>query len=220
MRMSTSNFLRAGRLAVRLPAVKKSGAKCPWWVWLLVASLAPLVTVNLAVAVCGRTVVFPLSPFYLRQKTHALAVYLKHRSVCVWSGHEPLDQLLAASERRHKLPRHLLEALVMVESGKQTHRISRTGAMGPAQLMPATAQDMQVVDPFDPEDNLNGGARYLAWLIKRYHKVPLALAAYNAGPGNVKGHVPKIGETQEYVRRVLLAYSDLREPAATRVAKR
>lgn len=92
--------------------------------------------------------------------------------------------------------------------------------MGPAQLMPGTAADMHVVDPFDPQSNLNGGARYLAWLLKRYHKVPLALAAYNAGPGNVKDKIPSIGETQIYVRRVLGVYGELNAPSVTRIAAR
>lgn len=188
--------------------------------WVLLVAVAPLAILNLTVAVCGRSVVFPLSPFFLKEKAHALSVYFQHRSKCIFKGHEPLDLLIAQTERRHKLPKHLLQALVTIESGKQIHRISPTGAMGPAQLMPATAQDMQVVDPFDPQANLNGGARYLAWLIKRYHKLPLALAAYNAGPGNVKDKIPNFGETEAYVRRVLSIYNELNLPAVKLVANR
>jgi hypothetical protein len=186
----------------------------------VLVAVAPLAILNLTVAVCGRSVVFPLSPFFLKEKSHALSVYFQHRSKCIFEGHAPLDLLIAQTEKRHKLPTNLLSALVTIESGKQVHRISPTGAMGPAQLMPATAHDMQVDDPFDPQANLNGGARYLAWLIKRYHKLPLALAAYNAGPGNVKDKIPNIGETEAYVRRVLATYNDLNLPAVKLVANR
>jgi hypothetical protein len=200
--------------------VAKSKARSPRWVWVVLVAVAPLAILNLTVAICGRSVVFPLSPFFLKEKAHALSVYFQHRSKCIFEGHEPLDRLITQTERRHKLPANLLTAVITIESGKQVHRISPTGAMGPAQLMPATAKDMQVDDPFDPQANLNGGARYLAWLIKRYHKLPLALAAYNAGPGNVKDKIPNIGETEAYVRRVLATYNDLNLPAVKLVANR
>lgn len=184
--------------------------------WVLALVLAPLVTLNLLVATLGRTVVFPLSPYFLREKSHALIAYAQHRSRCLFVGHEPLSPLLARLEARHKLPRHLLTAVVTVESNLQVHRISSTGAMGPAQLMPGTAKDMKVDDPFDPEANLGGGARYLAWLLARYRKLPLAVAAYNAGPGHVKDRIPEIGETQIYVKRVMATYESLRSQDAPR----
>lgn len=180
--------------------------------------MAPLVLLNLAVATCGRTVVFPLSPFFLREKAQALAAYARHRLACVMVGHPPLDELFAGIERRHRLPRHLLAAVVTVESGKMVHRISPTGAMGPAQLMPATAKDLKVLDPFDPEASLDGGARYLAWLLRRYQELPLAVAAYNAGPGNVKTHIPRNGETEHYVRKVLDVHAQLRRAARPTLA--
>lgn len=189
---------------------RRKHKRLPLWVWGIAVVLAPLVALNLLVSACGRTVVFPLSPLFLKDKAHALAVYVRHRVNCVGVGHEPLDPLILRIERRYKLPRYLLEAVVMVESGKQVHRISPTGAMGPTQLMPGTARDLRVGDPFNPEANIDGGARYLAWLLRRYRKLPLAVAAYNAGPGNVTTHVPHNGETEHYVERVLSVQAQLR----------
>jgi soluble lytic murein transglycosylase-like protein len=78
--------------------------------------------------------------------------------------------------------------------------------MGPAQLVPGTAAQLGVKDPFDPAEAIDGGARYLAQLLQRTGRVDLAVAAYNAGPGAVQGQVPKNGETEVYVAKVLRAF--------------
>jgi len=79
------------------------------------------------------------------------------------------------------------------------------------QLMPATARDLQVADPFDPQDNITGGTKYLRFLLDSYRwDVELSLAAYNAGPGKVKKSVPNIDETKRYVAKVLESYQDYR----------
>jgi len=99
-----------------------------------------------------------------------------------------------------------LAALVQEESGFDPNARSRAGAMGLTQLMPATAAALGVSDPWNPAENLDAGAAYLAGLIDRYGgNVPLALAAYNAGPGAVAewGGIPPYPETQRYVRNVL-----------------
>ena len=154
----------------------------------------------------------PLSPFFLEQKAHALGAYAKHRPACLVFGHPALEPLIDAAERRHRLPRGLLHALVEVESEKRVHRISPAGAMGPGQLMPGTARQLDVEDPFDPEAALDGSARYLAEQLRRFPSLPLAIAAYNAGPGNVGARVPRNGETELYVAKVLRAYARLRPP--------
>lgn len=104
----------------------------------------------------------------------------------------------------------LLAAMVWQESRFQADAVSKSGAVGLAQLMPATAAGLDV-DPWDAQQNLDGGARYLAWTIKEFGSVELGLAAYNAGPGRVReaGGIPNISETQAYVPRVLDYYRQL-----------
>ena len=79
------------------------------------------------------------------------------------------------------------------------------------QLMPATARDLQVADPFDPQANITGGTKYLRYLLDSYKgDVELSLAAYNAGPGNVKNAIPNFPETRTYVAKVLDNYQSYR----------
>lgn len=172
--------------------------------------VSPLAVFNLAVALLGGSLVFPLSPFFLEEKYAALKAYGAHRKGCLFRSHGPWERLIEKAERRHGLPQGLLAALIEVESGTRVHRISAAGAMGPGQLMPATAADLRVTDPFSPEQSIEGSARYLARQLRRFESVPLALAAYNAGPGNVKGTVPRNGETEFYVAKVLKEYESRR----------
>jgi soluble lytic murein transglycosylase-like protein len=120
-----------------------------------------------------------------------------------------LAVLATAAARRHKLDPALVLALVQVESAFQPRAVSPKGARGLTQLMPGTARELGVKDAFDPEQNLDGGARYLRQLLTRYGgDLKRALAAYNAGPGAVDRHqgVPPYRETRQYVRRVLEKY--------------
>jgi soluble lytic murein transglycosylase-like protein len=169
--------------------------------------LIPICLLNLAVAWVGRSAVFPLSPFYLRYKFEALGAYAWHRPHCVFVEDEPLSaKLLASAEHKYQLPCGLLGAIVHVESGGKPHRISPAGAMGPLQLIPPTARALGVSDPFDPEESVDGAARYLHAQMAAFHSVRLAAAAYNAGPGAIVGHrVPQNGQTEIYVERVMQA---------------
>lgn len=99
----------------------------------------------------------------------------------------------------------LFVALVARESAFDPRAVSTAGAQGLAQLMPATAAELGVTDPFDPAENLDAGARYLAAQLQRFGDVALALAAYNAGPERVLSHhgVPPFAETRAYVAAVL-----------------
>ncbi len=112
----------------------------------------------------------------------------------------------------------LLRAVISVESAFDTRAVSRAGAQGLMQLQPATARRYGVVNPFDPAENLRGGARYLSDLLKRYNNnLVLALAAYNAGEDAVDRYgrqVPPYRETREYVPAVLKLYAKLRTEAA------
>jgi soluble lytic murein transglycosylase-like protein len=111
----------------------------------------------------------------------------------------------------------LFESVVAAESGFDPSVVSAAGAQGLTQLMPATARMLGVTDPLDPAQNLEGGARYLAQMIRQFDgNVRLALAAYNAGPGAVARHggVPPFRETRDYVERVLGRVKDLSGRAA------
>lgn len=110
---------------------------------------------------------------------------------------------------RHGVEPRLVAAIVDVESQFNVHARSRRGAEGLMQLMPATAADLEVDDPFDPRDNIDGGVRHLKRLMARFHNnLPLALAAYNAGEQAVIHYrgIPPYRETRQYVVRVLRRY--------------
>ena len=103
----------------------------------------------------------------------------------------------------------LIRAIIHAESAYQPDARSPKGAQGLMQLMPATAAELQVGDPFDPAENIEGGARYLSQLLAEFKgDLDLAAAAYNAGPNAVYkyGGIPPYDETQEYVRRVRILY--------------
>lgn len=110
-----------------------------------------------------------------------------------------------AAEAKYALPPGLLDALVWTESRYNPLAVSRVGAAGLGQLMPATARELGVANRFDPVANIDGAARYLRQMLDRFGVVHLALAAYNAGPGAVSkaGGIPRNGETPSYVREVL-----------------
>ena len=121
---------------------------------------------------------------------------------------QPLDALISQIARETGLDPKLLHALVIVESAYDPGAISPVGARGLTQLMPGTARELGVTDSFDIEQNLRGGARYLAIQIGRFGDLRLALAAYNSGPGRVArlGRVPDIAETHGYVRDAVDCY--------------
>src|SRR3977135_3730535 len=114
---------------------------------------------------------------------------------------------------------NLLRAVIVVESGFNSRAVSKRGAIGLMQLMPATATRFGVSNPYDPRENVHAGAQYLKFLIDRFGQdVRLALAAYNAGEGAVNrngGQIPPFAETMAYVPRVLKIYRMLREQRAT-----
>lgn len=116
---------------------------------------------------------------------------------------QSIDRIAAA----HGVDKALVRAVIHAESAFNPQARSRVGAQGLMQLMPQTAAELGVSNPFDPEQNIDGGVRYLAMLLKRYNKdIRLATAAYNAGPGAVQqyGGVPPYAETQAYVKRIAI----------------
>ena len=122
------------------------------------------------------------------------------------------DQLIRQAAQQHGISEGLIKAVMHTESGFNINARSPVGAQGLMQLMPATARRFKVSNAYDPQQNILGGAKYLSWLLKRFNgNTQLAVAAYNAGEGNVDkyGGVPPFRETQDYVRRVTSRYQNL-----------
>lgn len=142
----------------------------------------------------------------VRLQPQAIIVPGAPGSIPAYSGNYSGEylQLAAAAARRHGIPPNLFLRLVQQESGWNPRAVSNKGAIGLAQLMPATARYLGV-DPYDVDENLDGGARYLSEQFRKFGTWRLALAAYNAGPGAVEqyGDIPPYRETQDYVRIIL-----------------
>jgi soluble lytic murein transglycosylase-like protein len=124
------------------------------------------------------------------------------------------DHLITRASEKYRVDSALVKAVIKAESNFNHEAVSRKGARGLMQLMPATATSLQVQDSFHPENNIEGGVRYLRYLLTLFKgDLSLALAAYNAGEAAVAKHnynIPPYRETQTYVRRVLQYFSQYR----------
>ena len=128
-----------------------------------------------------------------------------------------LDQIFELASKRYHIPVSLLKAVAKAESNFNAKAESGAGAQGIMQLMPATAKSLGVTDPFDAEQNIMGGAKYLSQMLQKFDgNTEFSLAAYNAGPGNVLkyGGIPPFEETQNYVAKVM-GYCDNNFAAGT-----
>jgi len=150
---------------------------------------------------------FPLSVVRLPEKTQAVVLLGIHSVKHLWNDHcnDPSQYVMEAA-RQNGIPVSFALSIARTESNFRSHSISSTGAMGVMQLMPNTARENGVIDPFDPQENARGATNYLSTLWKRYRGNKLRIAAaYNAGPGRVsqKGALQIPRETQGYAKRVL-----------------
>lgn len=127
-------------------------------------------------------------------------------SSCPVTSPKELDPIFKRAADKYGIDEKLLKAVAKAESNFNSSVVSSAGAIGVMQLMPSTASSLGVTNPYDAEDNIMGGAKYLSRLLEKYDgNVSLALAAYNAGSGNVEkyGGIPPFKETQNYVHKIL-----------------
>lgn len=123
---------------------------------------------------------------------------------------EYLDKIFEKASKKYNVDVKLLKSVAKAESNFDPNSKSCAGAIGIMQLMPATAESLGVSNPYDPTENIMGGAKLLSQFLKKYNNdLPLTLAAYNAGPGNVSkyGGIPPFQETQNYVKKVINFYN-------------
>ena len=130
---------------------------------------------------------------------------------------QDIDNAIELAAERHNVDPNLVRAVIKVESNFNPNAVSRKGAMGLMQLMPQTARQLNVENPFDPEQNIDAGVRHLKHLMENFGgDVKLSLAAYNAGAGAVarSAGVPRIAETRNYVKRITQLYYSGFDPGA------
>lgn len=130
------------------------------------------------------------------------------------------DHIIDRKSRKYGIEPAMIEAVITAESNWDPSAISKKGAIGLMQLMPATAKDMKISNPYDPEENIEAGTRYLRHLLNRFNEdLDLALAAYNAGPARVEkaGGIPSFIETNMFVNSVKSFYNGYSRNKVTQI---
>lgn len=141
-------------------------------------------------------------------------LYIKTKGLSGKQYLKKYDGIIQKAAKQFGVEVTLIKAIIKAESSFDPNAVSSSGAQGLMQLMPDTADDMAVGDPFDPEENILGGTRYLSLLLKRFNQDKrLAVAAYNVGPTTVENHdaVPPIPQTRQFVDRVMRFYREFEE---------
>ncbi len=173
-------------------------------IWILLALTLAAVAgaqVRIVVNAEGRKVIYNEAPAQRARRYSNKLVDVPDSSIQISIDRHSADQSLDPK---------LVQAMIQVESGFNHRARSHKGAMGLMQLMPGTAKQLRVSDPYDPDENVRGGTQYLRHLVDRFPgRIDLAVAAYNAGPGAVERYngIPPYRETRDYVKRVLALYT-------------
>ena len=152
--------------------------------------------------------------FYMLETRPSETNYKIYPNIYYYNGSNNYDDIIRYSAYLYDLDYELVKAVIKVESNFQKEAISSKGACGLMQIMPATGRDLNLEQPFDPQSNILAGTNYLKYLIEKFNNLPLAIAAYNAGPGAVERYnykVPPYKETQDYVKRVLRYYEQFKK---------
>jgi len=155
-----------------------------------------------------------INPFFVKNRTESMYYLAKHITLVaglgfITSSEEDIRRLVEETSEKYGTDPKLISIMIEVESKGRQFAISRTGAMGLMQVMPGTFFDISDGDPFLAADNIDAGVKYFSTQLKKFGKVDLALAAYNAGPQRVKDRkIPELGETKHYIKRILSLYNE------------
>ena len=140
-------------------------------------------------------------------------LYIKEKPEAKTYSNDMFDHYISEASRHYGLDFFLIKAMIKVESDFNPKAVSKKGAKGLMQIMPFNFDHLHVIDPFDPKENIMGGSMYIKQLLLQYKgRLPLALAAYNAGPSVVDRYkrIPPYRETQNYVKKVMKQYNVLK----------
>lgn len=152
--------------------------------------------------------------FYMLETRRSEASYQIYNNVYYADPANNYDDIIRYAAHLYELDYELVKAVIKVESNFMKEAVSSKGACGLMQIMPATGQDLNLEQPFDPQSNILAGTNYLKYLIGKFKNLPLAIAAYNAGPGAVEKYnhsIPPYKETQNYVKKVLSYYEQFKK---------